>query len=307
MIRQSGECRFKAETTGRTWTASPIALIITIRTSSSGVFWSSAISRPAAVDTGMPTITAYLITRNAERHLDAVLGSVDGVDEILVVDSGSSDRTLEIARRHGARIVHQEWLGYARQKAFALRQCTTEWALNLDADEVLPDGSLDAIRRRIGRGDVNGLYLLHEDTFMGRRMRGVKRLPFLRVYRRDRARFDERMEVHERVHVDGALDRLPVAVLHYGYDDVHDYVEKLNQYSRLKAVQRGREGRGLSRTRLLLTLPLTFIKFYLLRRMFLAGWRGFIKAVVDSYYFFLTEAKLYEEAYRARHPSGPSG
>ncbi len=248
----------------------------------------------------MPTITAYLITRNAERHLDEVLGSVAGVDEILVVDSGSSDGTLEIARRHGARVVHQEWLGYARQKAFALRQCRSEWVLNLDSDEVLPPRTVEAIRLRIDRGNVNGLYLLRDDTFMGRPMLGVKRLRHLRVYRRDRARFDEGMEVHERVHVKGPLDRLPVTFSHYGYDAVHDLVEKLNQYSRLKAVQRKRDGRGLNRARLLFTLPLTFLKFYLLRRMFLAGWRGFIKAVVDSYYFFLTEAKLYEETYRAR-------
>lgn len=258
------------------------------------------MSRPQAVDIGMPTITAYLITRNAARHLDEVLGSVTGVDEILVVDSGSSDGTLEIARRHGARVVHQEWLGYARQKAFALQQCRSEWVLNLDSDEVLPPRAVAAIRLRIDRGGVNGLYLLHDDTFMGRPMPGVKRLPFLRVYRRDRARFDEGMEVHERVEVEGPLDRLPIVVSHYGYDDVHDYVEKLNRYSRLKAVQRKRAGRGLNRARLLFTLPLTFLKFYVLRHMFLSGWRGFIKAVVDSYYFFLTEAKLYEETYRAR-------
>ncbi|MSR22157.1 MAG: glycosyltransferase family 2 protein [Gemmatimonadetes bacterium] len=248
----------------------------------------------------MPTITAYLITRNAERHLDEVLRSVEGVDDILVVDSGSTDATLEIARRHGARVIHQEWLGYARQKAFALRSCQGEWALNLDADEVLPPGALDAIRTRISRGDVNGIYLLHDDTFMGRPMPG-KRLPFLRVYRHAKARFDESMEVHERVHVEGPLDRLPIPVRHYGYDSIQDYVDKLNRYSLLKAGQRAREGRPFSRSRLLLTLPLTFLKFYLLRRMCLAGWRGFIKAVVDSYYFFLTEAKLYEQAYREQH------
>jgi glycosyltransferase involved in cell wall biosynthesis len=247
----------------------------------------------------MPTITAYLIT--AERHLESVLASVAGADEILVVDSGSTDGTLEIAHRHGARIIHQDWLGYARQKAFALRSCRSEWALNLDGDEVLPEGALDEIRARISRDDVDGIYLLHDDTFMGRPMPGVKRLPFLRVYRRDKAQFAESMEVHERVHVDGRLDRLPIAVRHYGYDDVHEYMGKLNEYSLLKARQREREGRGLSRGRLLVTLPLTFLKLYLLRRMFLAGWRGFIKAVVDSYYFFLTEAKLYERTYRHRH------
>jgi glycosyltransferase involved in cell wall biosynthesis len=248
----------------------------------------------------MPTITAYLITRNAEPYLDEVLRSVAGSDEILVVDSGSTDATVEIAERHGARVLHQDWLGYARQKAFGLRQCTSEWVLNLDADEVLPPGALEQIRARIGRGDVNGLYLLHDDTFLGRPMPGSKRLPFLRVFRRDKARWDETMHVHERVRVEGPVDRLPIAVKHYGYDSVHEYVEKLNRYSLLKARQREDQGRGLSRIRLLLTLPLTFAKFDLLRRMFLGGWRGFIKAVIDSYYFFLTEAKLYERAYRRR-------
>ncbi len=89
-------------------------------------------------------LSAYLITLNEEAHLDEVLSSLAGADEILIVDSGSTDKTLAIAERHGARVIHQPWLGFARQKAFAMAQCRHDWVINLDGDEVLPPGGVEA-------------------------------------------------------------------------------------------------------------------------------------------------------------------
>jgi glycosyltransferase involved in cell wall biosynthesis len=255
----------------------------------------------------LPKLSVYLVTRNEGAHLDRVLERVRGADEIVVVDSGSTDNTLEIARRHGARILHREWRGYAEQKAWAMDQCTHDWVLNLDGDEVLPPGGLEAIRRHIDGTDADGLYLAHDDIFMGQTLRWHRHHHYCRVYRRSRASWNTGTRVHEHIDVDGPVDRIPLTLTHLGYDSAHGYMEKLNRYSLLKARQRTERGRGFSNLRLFLVFPVMFLKFYLFRRMFLSGRRGFIKAWIDASQYFLTEAKLYEARYRDRHGSEPSG
>lgn len=252
-----------------------------------------------------PRISVFVITRDAARHLDDVLASAAGADEILVVDSGSTDATLEIAERHGARIIRREWPGYWQQKAFAVEACAHEWIVNLDADEVLPPGGFDRIRERISRGDVNGLWIAHDDVFFGHSLRGARHHRYRRIYRKDRVRWDPSVHVHEHVEVEGPLDTLPIAVVHHGYDSAHGTMEKVNRYSLLKAIQREEQGRGLSHLRLLFIFPLMFVKFYVFRRMFLSGWRGYVKAMIDASQYFLTEAKLYERAYRRARGDDP--
>ncbi|TVP78752.1 MAG: glycosyltransferase family 2 protein [Gemmatimonadales bacterium] len=248
----------------------------------------------------MPAISVFLITRNEGAYLDQVLGSVEGADEIVLVDSGSTDDTVEIARRHGARVLHRDWPGYAEQKAFAMDQCTHDWVLNLDGDEVLPPGGLARIRERIARGDVNGLRLPHDDLFFGHSLRGHRHHRFLRVYRRSKVKWETWRKVHEKVEIEPPVGRLDVVVRHHGYDTAHGYMEKLNDYSRLKALQREERGREFSQLRLVFIFPAMFLKFWLGRRMILSGFRGFTKAMIDAFHFFLTEAKLHERHHRRR-------
>jgi glycosyltransferase involved in cell wall biosynthesis len=246
-----------------------------------------------------PKVSVYLVTRNEEAHLDAVLEGVRGADEIVVVDSGSTDATLEIARRHGARIFEREWPGYVKQKAFAMARCTHDWVVNLDGDEVLPPGAFDTILRRIARGDVNGLYLAHDDIFMGASLPGHRHHRYCRVYRKSRASWDTGLLVHEHIDVEPPTAVVPVTLTHFGYDSVEGYMGKLNRYALLKARQREARGRGFSNLRLFTVFPVMFLKFYLVRRMCLAGRRGFIKAWIDAAQYFLTEADLYEMRFRA--------
>lgn len=246
-------------------------------------------------------LSAYLITKNEARHLEAVLASLAGVDEIIVVDSGSTDGTLEIARAAGARVIHQDWLGFAKQKDFALRQCAHEWVLNMDGDEILSPGAIPLIRKAIQEGASAGYRLARDDEFMGESMAWSHQRPFLRVYRRELATWDLNKTVHEHIVVPGAHPTIAGVVIHHkGYDTVTGYMDKLNRYAALKNVMWERNGRSGSAFRVLVAFPLAMFKHLFFRRMICSGPRGFVRAMQDSFYVFLAEAMAYERTRRAR-------
>lgn len=246
-------------------------------------------------------LSVYLVTKNEERHLAEVLASCRGADEIVVVDSGSTDRTVAIAEAAGARVFHQEWLGFAAQKNLALARCSHEWVLHLDGDEVLSPGAIALIRAAIASGSADGFLIRRDDRFMGESMSRSHLRPFLRLYRRAGARWDERQLVHEGVEVPGRRALLEgVVLIHHGYDTAEGYMQKLVRYAALKARMRHRDGRGASLARLLLAFPLGLAKHLFLRRMILSGPRGWVRAMQDAFYMFLVEAMLLEMGRRGR-------
>lgn len=252
-------------------------------------------------------LSVYLITKNEGAHLAAVLRACEGADEIIVVDSGSTDGTVGIAREAGAKVIHQDWLGFARQKDFALRQCSHQWVLNLDGDEILSKGAIPAIRRAIRDGSASGYRIRRDDEFMGRSMSRSHCRPFLRVYRRDAARWDLEKTVHEHIEVPGPHPLIPgVTLRHLGYDTVAGYMDKLNRYAALKNVMWERQGRRGSPLRVVAAFPLALLKHLFLRRMALSGCRGFVRAMQDAFYVFLAEAMAYERSVRCRGSRRPS-
>lgn len=243
-------------------------------------------------------ISAYLVTLNEEAHLDEVLASLSGVDEIILVDSGSTDRTLEIAKQYGATIIHQTWLGFAKQKAFALSQCQYPWTLNLDGDEVLPPNAIKTIKETL-KASPDFCYAFHrDDYFMGASMRFAKMKYFRKLYPRAVANWRETDLVHEHIDVPLPTKILPLIIKHYGHDSTEIIAAKKNRYSSLKAQQRLEQGRRFSPIRMLFIYPIMFLKLYFLHRFCLCGWRGFIKANIEAGYFFLTEAKLFEHRFK---------
>lgn len=248
-----------------------------------------------------PRISAYLITMNEAAHLDEVLASLQGADEIVLVDSGSTDQTLDIASRHGARIIHQPWLGFARQKAFAMAQCENDWVINLDGDEVLPPGGIAAIKQAIINYPQHCFAFHRDDYFMGASMRFAKMKYFRKVYPKSASKWRETDLVHEHIDIGLPTKILPLIIKHYGHDSTEILVAKKNRYSTLKAQQRADKGRLFSLARLLLIYPIMFLKLYFLHRFCLCGARGLIKANAEAGYFFLTEAKLFEMAFKARN------
>lgn len=244
-------------------------------------------------------ISAYLITLNEGKYLDEVLTSLAGVDEIVIVDSGSTDATLAIAQKHKAKIVHQDWLGFARQKAFAMQQCQYDWVINLDGDEVLPPGAIAYIKQSIVENPQRCFAIKRDDYFMGASMIPRKMRYFTRIYPKSRAKWRETDVVHEHIDIDLPTQNLPIVFKHYGYLSVDTMLLKNNQYASLKAQQRLAKNRPYSALRLVFIFPAMFIKIYFFNRHFLCGWRGFIRATLQASYFFLTEAKLYEQHFLA--------
>lgn len=239
--------------------------------------------------------SVYIICQNEEQHIARVLESVRGFDEIIVVDSGSNDKTIEIAKSYGVKIYHQDWLGFAAQKEYAKNLCTNEWVLNLDADEELTPRLREEIVQTIDENKVDalnnpisGIYLGSFNHPYSKFNRRVK------FFRKSAGHYPPKM-VHESVVIEGKIRRAQGFILDHGMVDLATHVNKTNTYSSLRAKEKFTNKKRFSSLKLLLVFPLAFIKSFFIKRSFLNGIRGFIGAVNGSYYAFLKEAKLYEQ------------
>jgi glycosyltransferase involved in cell wall biosynthesis len=242
------------------------------------------------------SLSVAVVVLNEEERLRACLESVVWADEIVVIDAGSSDKTVAIAREFTDRVLFRAWEGYGVQKNFALGQCHGDWLLSLDADERVSDALRDEIQATLegGSGEV-GFYLPRENRFQGRWVRHGGLYPDwqLRLFRRGRGAFVERA-VHESVRVDGATARLRAPLVHESYRSIGDAVARLNRYSDLAATELARAGRGGTLWDLLARPVWRFVSMYFLRAGFLDGWRGLVLAGLHAHYVFLRAAKVRE-------------
>jgi glycosyltransferase involved in cell wall biosynthesis len=247
----------------------------------------------------MPSISLVVIARDEEIDLPACLASVPFAAEKIVVDSGSSDRTREVARAAGAKVIDQAWLGYGPQKAFAFQQASSDWILNLDADERLSTELAAEIPKAAERTETAGYRLRYRSEMFGRTLRfgGLGSESHLRLFRRGKGRVAERT-LHEGIDVDGEVGTLAAPVLHRSYADYSEYLRKLDRYTTLAAEARFAEGRRftpLAAAR----LPWAFFRRYVLQLGFLDGFAGFAYAALSGFYDFLKEAKLQDLERRA--------
>lgn len=240
-------------------------------------------------------ISLFIMTRNEEAHIARCIESAqDLVSEIVVVDSYSQDRTVEIARQHGARVFEREFDGFAAQKNFALSKVTCPWALNLDADERLSDALKEQIRATLPATSCAGFMILFSNYFLGKRMKhsGLNKEYHLRLVRTDKAHYEGGL-VHEGLQVDGPVGTLRAPIAHYSYNSIEAYFRKFNKYTTLAARQMQQNGRKFHLLAVLLTLPFEFGKRYLLKLGFLDGMRGFLWASFSSFYVFVKYMKLW--------------
>jgi glycosyltransferase involved in cell wall biosynthesis len=245
----------------------------------------------------MPRISVAVIALNEEERLRACLESVVWADELIVVDAGSSDKTVAIAREFTDRVLFRAWDGYGTQKNFALDQCQGDWILSLDADERVSESLREEIRTVVEGGPTTqaGFYLPRRNLFEGRWVRHGGLYPDwqLRLFRRGKGVFVERA-VHESVRVEGPTGRLQSPLIHESYRSVTDAVLRLNRYSDLAAADLVAAGRGGSLFDLLGRPVWRFVSMYVLRAGFLDGWRGLVLAWLYAHYVFLRAAKVRE-------------
>lgn len=242
-------------------------------------------------------LSVVIITFNEEANLGPTLASVAWADEVVVLDSGSTDRTREIAESHGARFFVEPWKGFAAQKNSALEKAGGDWILSLDADEDVEPVLAEEIRRVLASGaSVQGYYIARKNFFLGRWIRHGGFYPDrkLRLFRRGAARFEERL-VHEDAQVTGPTGVLQGHLLHRAYPTLASYIEHMNRYSSLGAQMAAAKGRqGFSFVDIVVRPKLTFFYNYILRGGFLDGREGLLLHLYHAGYVSWKYAKAWE-------------
>ncbi len=241
------------------------------------------------------SLSVSIITRNEEEDLPDCLRSVSFADEIVIVDSGSTDRTEEIAGEFGARWFVEEWKGYGPQKNSTLDKCTHDWVLMIDADERIPAETAQEIEKILsGSGEADAYSFRRKNFFHGKWIRCADWWPddVIRLVRKSKGRYEGL--THEKWVTCGESVKLPCVIEHFSYRSYAEMFERLNLYSGQLAetlLSRGKRG---SPTGAVLHSIWMFIRNYFLRRGFLAGFDGFVISLTKALGTFLKHAKLYE-------------
>jgi glycosyltransferase involved in cell wall biosynthesis len=245
-----------------------------------------------------PGISAYIICKNEAANIGRCLASLDWCDEVVVVDSGSTDSTLEVCGQHKCRTAHRDWTGYVDQKNHALSLCTQPWTLSLDADEeVSPElrAEILGVLEADGRSGLpeDGFELLRVVFYLGRWWRKGGWYPEhrLRLARRGKVAWQGAL-VHESARVDGPVGRLRGELRHYTYSGIADQVDRINAYSTAAALSLHGAGRRATLADILLKPKARFLKFYFLRSGWREGFAGLTAATAEAFYVFLKYSKL---------------
>ena len=244
----------------------------------------------------MPKVSVAIITRNEASHVAAALESVAWADERIVVDSGSTDETVALARPLADRVELRPWQGYAEQKNYAASIATHDWILALDADERVTGPLADEIRGLLAADPARAGYRIPRVTYyLGRWIRSTDWWPDwqLRLYDRRAGRWT-RVHVHESVRIPGPPGHLHGELLHYPYRDISDHLQTIDRYTTLAAAELHARGRRSGALRLVTHPALAFLRNYMLRGGFRQGTTGLTVSMINSYYVLLKYAKLWE-------------
>jgi glycosyltransferase involved in cell wall biosynthesis len=265
----------------------------------------SAIREVSYAFPAMQSLSVVVIAYNEEANLGRTLDTVrelveESKGEIVLGDCGSTDRTVKIAQRYGAKIFLEVWQGYAAQKNAAIEHAKRDWVLSLDADESLEPGLIKEIREILDHpSDADGYWVPRKNFFMGRYIRHGGYYPDrkLRLFRRGKGKFGDRA-VHETLRVNGKTTQLKHALIHNSYPTLEGYIADMNRYSSLGAEEAGK--RGFSLFNIVVRPGVTFIYNYFLRLGFLDGREGFLLHLYHSVYVSWKYAKAWERSRKAR-------
>lgn len=255
-------------------------------------------ARPTPLDAAQrEPLSVVIITRDAAAHLGACLASIGFADEIVVLDSGSRDDTVVMARAAGARVEHADWAGFGPQKQRAVALASHDWVLCLDADERVSERLRASILATLGRPTQMAWRMPRANRFMGRTLRHGEGYPdwSLRLFHRAHARWSDDA-VHEKVIPDGAVGTLSGDLLHESAETLETYWAKQNRYTTLQAQALFAAGRRAGTAQIALSPLVRFVKFYVFKRGFLDGLPGLVHITIGCLNSMMKYAKLRELA-----------
>ncbi|WP_153147482.1 glycosyltransferase family 2 protein [Dechloromonas sp. H13] len=240
-------------------------------------------------------LSVVVITLNAAAQLEACLQSARFADEIVVVDSGSSDGTPALAVRCGARVLQQEWLGFGRQKQFAVNAARNDWVLCLDADERVTPELQATIENALKNPSTAAFRFPRRNRFLGRYLRHGEGYPdwSLRLFDRRQARWSDDA-VHEKVETEGSVGELRGDLLHDSAESLAAYLTKQNRYTTLAAEMALAAGKRASFARIAFSPVVRFVKFYFIRQGFRDGLPGLIHIAIGCFNSFMKYSKMLE-------------
>ena len=241
-------------------------------------------------------LSLVIIARDAAAEVVACMASAPFAAEALVVDSGSADDTVDVARRSGARVLGKPWLGFGPQKRYAVSAARHDWVLCIDVDERVSPALATSIREAFAAGEPTAAAayaLARRNRFLGRWLAHGEGYPdwTIRLFDRRRAQWSED-PVHERVIVDGRIARLDGDLMHHSAESLDAYIEKQNRYTTLQAEAMHASGRRVGAARVALAPAARFFRFYVVKLGFLDGVPGFAHIAIGAFASFLKYAKL---------------
>lgn len=244
-----------------------------------------------------PAVSAIVVCFNEEKNIGDCLASLQWCDEIVVVDSFSTDRTVEICRQFTDRVIQRRWAGYRDQKAFAHSQATKDWVILVDSDERVTPELRGEIQEALARD--GGRYMAYQVPrlvyYLKRWWRRGGWYPDydIRLFRRERATWGG-SDPHEKIVVDGPVGRLRHPLHHFSYRNIDDHIQRINRFTTISSGELGKDRQRFRLSDALLRPAVRFFRSYILKRGFMEGFAGFYVAVTAAVYVFLKYAKLWE-------------
>jgi glycosyltransferase involved in cell wall biosynthesis len=240
-------------------------------------------------------ISISIITFNEEKIISKCLEKLSWANEIVVVDSGSTDKTVEICKKFGANVIYNKFENFGIQKQFALNQTSNNWVLSLDADEVLSDELTSEIKNIVFTDEFDGYLIPRTHVFLNKIFKygSENKKPILRLFNKQKGKFQEN-KVHETIEVQGKLGNLKNEMLHFTVSDIATAVRKNINYALLSGEFKKENNKKTSKFEVVFKLPYEFIRVYFLQRNFLNGYQGFVWSIFSSFGSFIKYAKLHE-------------
>jgi glycosyltransferase involved in cell wall biosynthesis len=242
-----------------------------------------------------PKVSAVIITYNEESIIRETLSMLWWCDEVIIIDSNSTDNTVEICEEYGCSVFKRSFNGFGEQKKFGVSKAKNEWILFIDADELLSEPLIEEIQEELSKKEIPfaGFEISLNLVFMNKVFKHGKETNChrIRLFNKNSGNWDGSV-VHEKVVLNGPVKRLKSKILHYSYTSYGQFLKKIDLYSTLGAKQLLNKQPGKSKLVAALGLPFNFFKYYIIDRNFLNGYQGFTWAIFNSFYHFLKYLKL---------------